>query len=114
MGVVRGSNHPEGEQNRRASMGTSPVGLDYATLAAACGRGGIKHGMAGESFETLRGIGKPLVFQGFGCADSVGIVGFGFHVLYGHQLPAEPTKFPPWILRRIQAWDSMKCRFPLP
>ena len=92
--VFMGLDHAKGDQNRRATMGTGSVGFNYATLAAACGRGCVKQGIAGESFQAFRGIGKALVFQGFGCADSVRVVGFGFHDLYGHQLPAEPTGCP--------------------
>lgn len=37
VGVVRGLNHPEGDENGRAPVGASPVGFDYATLEAASG-----------------------------------------------------------------------------
>ena len=40
--VVRGLNHPESDQDRRAPMGASPVGFDYTTLAAASGRRCVK------------------------------------------------------------------------
>ena len=48
---------------------------------------------------------------------SVAVIRYGFCfvvfiILYGHQLPAEPTESPPWILRKIQA--SMKCPAPFP
>ena len=87
--VVRGSNQPEGDQNGRATMGTGPVGFDYASLGAASGRCGFPHGITGELLECVGG--EPFVFKGLGGCDSVGVVGCGFHSLYGHQLPAEPT-----------------------
>lgn len=79
--VVRGLNHPESDENRRATVGASPVGFHDATLGATSGRRCIKHGVAGESFKALRGVGKSLVFKGFGCADSVGVTLRSFHDL---------------------------------
>ena len=80
-GVVRGSNHSQSDENGRAPVGASPVGFHYAPFAAASGRGGFPHGIAGEGFEAFRGVGKALILEGFGCADSVGIVGLNFHNL---------------------------------
>ena len=60
-------------------MGTSPIGFDYASFGTASGRRCVKQGIAGESLEALRCIGKPFIFQGFGCADSVRVMGFDFH-----------------------------------
>lgn len=116
--VFMGLNHPECDENGRAPMGASPVGFHDATLRTASGRGCVKHGVAGKCLEALRGIGKPFVLKGFGCAYAVRVALRSFHDgLIGHQLPAEPTESPPWILRRIQAIKSamlIKCRFPLP
>jgi len=105
--VVRGSNQPEGEQNGRATMGTSPVGFDHTPFGAACGRCGFPHGITGEGLEALRCIGKPLILEGFGCADSVGVVGFDFHNFKRASIARRTHAFA-WARRGIQAWDSMK------
>ena len=87
-----GSNHSQSNQNGRAPVGASPVGFNYTPFGATSGRRCVKHGVAGEGLEGVRG--EPFILEGFGCGDSVRVVGLGFHSLYGHQLPAEPTGYP--------------------
>ena len=94
VGVVRGLNHSQSDENGRATVGASPVGFHNAPFGTTGGRRCVKHGVAGEGLEAFRGVGKPFILEGFGCADSVWIALRGFHGLYGHQLPAEPTGYP--------------------
>ena len=95
-------------------MAAAPVGLDNATFGTTSGRRCVPHGVAGEGIEAFRGVGKTLVFQSFGGGDSVRVVGLGFHSLYGHQLPAEPTGYPMDSPENSShRFDEMSLAFPV-
>lgn len=77
--VFMGSDHSQSNQNGRAPVGASPVGFHYAPFGTTGGRCCVKQGIAGEGLEAFRGVGKPFVFQSFGCGDSVRVTLRGFH-----------------------------------
>lgn len=83
-------------------MGTGPVRFHHTPFGTASGRCRFPYRVTGESFQAFRGIGKPFVFKGFGCADSVGIVGCGFHYLNRASIARRTHRFR-WIRRGIQA-----------
>ena len=81
-------------------MGATPIGLDDTTLSATSGRGTLEHGVPSIGESAIFGWFPTLVFERFHGADSVRVAlrgGLcGFHlVLYGRQLPAQPTESPP-------------------
>jgi len=79
----------------------APVGLNDTTLGATCGTCTLEHSVPGIGESAVFGGFKPFVFERFHGADAVGVAGCGgdlcgFHlVLYGRQLPAQPTESPP-------------------
>lgn len=72
-----GSDHSQSNQNGRAPVGASPVGFNYTPFGATSGRRCVKHGVAGEGLEGVRG--EPFILEGFGCGDSVRVLFGGFH-----------------------------------
>lgn len=79
MGVVRGLNHSQSDENGRAPVRASPVGFHNAPFGTTGGRRCVKHGVAGEGLEAFRGVGKAFILEGFGCADSVRVTLRSFH-----------------------------------
>jgi hypothetical protein len=79
VGVVRGLNHAQSDQNGRASVGTSPVGFYNAPFGTTGGRRCVPHSVTGEGLQAFRGVGKPFILEGFGCADSVRVALRSFH-----------------------------------
>lgn len=93
VGVVRGLNHSQSDENGRATVGASPVGFHNAPFGTTGGRRCVPHSVAGEGFQAFRGVGKAFVFQSFGGGDSVRVTLRGFHGLKGHQLPIATHAF---------------------
>ena len=102
--VFMGSDHPEGDENRRATVGTSPVGFHDATLGATSGGGCVKEGVAGKCLEAFRSVGKPFILEGFGCTDSVRVALRSFHDVLNRASIARrtPRAFTRRVSRKIR------------